>query len=97
MATPPADPARLRLIVTGRVQGVGFRYATVDEAARLQLVGWVRNCRDGSVEIVAEGPRQRLERLAVWSHGGPRGALVDNVCAHWGEATGECADFSIRY
>jgi acylphosphatase len=96
MATSAPDSSRLRLIVTGRVQGVGFRYATVDEAVRLQLVGCVRNRRDGSVEIVAEGPREHLERLARWSHDGPRGALVDNVSAQWEEPTGKFGGFSIR-
>jgi acylphosphatase len=92
-----SESARLRLIVTGRVQGVGFRYATVDEAQRLKLAGWVRNGRDGSVEILAEGPRERLERLAIWCHDGPRGALVTNVSAQWDEANGEFTAFTIRY
>jgi acylphosphatase len=87
---------RLRVVVTGRVQGVGFRYATLDEARRLGLTGWVRNCRDGSVELVAEGPRQRLERLLIWCHDGPSGALVSNAEAQWNEPTGEFRSFTIR-
>lgn len=88
---------RLRLAVRGRVQGVGFRYATLDEAQALNLTGWVGNRPDGSVEVVAEGPRGRVQRLAVWCHDGPRGALVSDVVAEWGEATGEFRDFKIRY
>jgi acylphosphatase len=97
MATPESSPVRLRLVVTGRVQGVGFRYSTVHEARRLGLLGWVRNCREGGVEILAEGSRERLEQLAIWSHDGPRGALVSNVCAEWGVPTGEFTSFSVRY
>ncbi|HUI26110.1 MAG TPA: acylphosphatase [Candidatus Kryptonia bacterium] len=89
--------ARVRLLISGRVQGVGFRYATLDEARLLRLTGWVRNCRDGSVELVAEGSREHLERLAIWCHDGPRGALVGHVGAEWSDATGEFADFTIRH
>ena len=87
--------ARLRLIVIGRVQGVGFRYATVDEARRLRLTGWVRNRHDGTVEVVAEGPRGNLEQLAIWCHDGPRGALVNHIETEWSEATGEFPSFRI--
>ncbi len=92
-----SEPARLEIVVWGRVQGVGFRYATVDEARGLGLVGWARNCHDGSVEIVAEGSRGRLERLLIWSHDGPRGALVSQVDATWSDPTGEFTDFRIRH
>jgi acylphosphatase len=87
----------LGLLITGRVQGVGFRYAVLDEARRLQVAGWVRNRRDGSVEVIAEGSRERLEQLAVWCHDGPRGALVSHVETSWGEASGEFHEFSIRH
>ena len=97
MAGLESSPARLRLVVTGRVQGVGFRYAAVDEARRLALLGWVRNRRDGAVEILAEGSRERLEQLAIWSHDGPRGALVSNVSTEWEAPTGEFTSFSIRH
>ena len=53
------DESRKRIVVRGRVQGVGFRYATVSEARRLGLHGWARNAPDGSVEIVAEGDAGR--------------------------------------
>jgi acylphosphatase len=91
------SPARLSAVVTGRVQGVGFRYSTVDIARRLQLTGWVRNRHDGCVEIVAEGPRAQLERLARWSHEGPPGARVTHVATQWSHATGEFAAFAVRY
>ncbi|MBI4515444.1 MAG: acylphosphatase [Deltaproteobacteria bacterium] len=96
-ARPSSASARLYLSVVGRVQGVGFRYATVDQARRLGLVGWTRNCPDGSVEIVAEGPPTELDRLLVWCRGGPPGALVQHSESRWDAATGEFTDFRIRY
>lgn len=65
--------------VTGRVQGVGFRWATARQAEALGLRGGVRNCRDGSVEVAAEGPPVALERLGRWLRDGPRGARVERV------------------
>lgn len=68
-----------RYIVTGRVQGVGFRAATQDTARRLDLAGWVRNRSDGSVELVAAGTDDVLDRLTQWLHDGPAAARVDAV------------------
>ena len=64
----------MRLIVRGRVQGVGFRYATVEQGRRLGLDGWARNLPDGSVEVVAAGPPDALDRLAEWCRNGPPSA-----------------------
>lgn len=69
----------IHLKIAGHVQGVGFRYGMCREARRLGLAGWVRNCRDGSVEAVAEGDDQALQRLVEWARHGPAGARVDNV------------------
>lgn len=91
-----ADAARLALTVRGRVQGVFFRASAVDEARSLGLVGWVRNCPDGSVEIVAEGPRPRLAMLLAWAHQGPRGARVEQVEEHWSHYRGEFQRFSVH-
>jgi len=71
-------PAR-RIRVTGRVQGVWYRGWTVDEARALGLSGWVRNRRDGSVEILAEGPEAALDALAAQCRHGPPSARVDQV------------------
>jgi len=65
-----------RFVVTGRVQGVGYRWWTVGTAKRLGLAGWVRNRRDGSVEIQAAGPADRLDALALACESGPPGARV---------------------
>src|SRR5580704_2566965 len=77
-------PARMsetaaRLIVTGRVQGVGYRWWTVGQARRFGLRGWVRNRRDGSVEILAIGEPRDLDRLEAVCARGPDGAAPDRV------------------
>lgn len=68
-----------RIIVRGRVQGVGYRAWTVSTARRLGLVGWVRNRRDGTVEIVAAGGQAALEALAAACRHGPAAASVASV------------------
>jgi len=69
--------------VRGRVQGVYFRGSTAEEARSLQLAGTVRNLQDGSVEVVATGPRERLERLIDWCRRGPPAARVEAADVHW--------------
>ncbi len=93
----PASPARLHAIVTGIVQGVNFRWFTRRHAIELALTGYVRNRSDGSVEIVAEGPRDALERLVELVRVGPPSAVVDNVEVRWSTPTGEYAYFEIRF
>ena len=70
---------RVRARVRGLVQGVFYRASTVDRAAELGLVGWVRNCADGSVELEAEGARESVEQLIAWCRRGPPGARVTGV------------------
>lgn len=65
---------RLRMIVSGRVQGVFFRAAAAEQARLLGIAGVARNREDGTVEIVAEGDRNALELLAAWAHRGPTSA-----------------------
>jgi acylphosphatase len=92
-----AAPLRqLRLLVRGRVQGVGFRFTARDEAQALGLRGWVRNRPSGEVEIVAEGREDVLKMLAAWAHLGPPAAHVSRVHEEWSEYTGQFADFRIR-
>jgi acylphosphatase len=88
---------RLRAIVRGRVQGVGYRAFVQAEARRLDLTGTVRNCPTGEVEVVAEGPEERLRGLERQLAGGPLGARVDAVEMEWSTATGEYAGFRVRY
>jgi len=70
---------RRRILVEGRVQGVGFRYATVREGRRLGLRGFARNLRDGRVEVVAEGAEADVDRLTNWCRKGPPAAEVTSV------------------
>jgi acylphosphatase len=91
-----ARAERLRIIVRGRVQGVFFRASAARIARTAGLKGFARNLADGSVEIVAEGPRPSLENLLRWSRRGPPGARVDEIVSEWANATGEFADFEIR-
>ena len=69
----------LHFRIAGFVQGVGFRYTMCREARHLQLVGWVRNCADGSVEAVAVGDDGALQHLVEWARHGPAGARVDSL------------------
>ena len=89
--------AMLRGLVRGRTQGVGFRAFTLQRAGRLGLTGYVRNMPDGSsVEVVAEGPQDRLDLLLAALRDGPPMSHVDRVDTSWGEATGEYEGFTIR-
>ena len=88
--------AHLTLRVTGMVQGVNFRWFTQHRATELGLAGWVKNCADGSVEIVAEGDQEALERLLDVARTGPPSAVVENVDAQWSAATGEFHRFEIH-
>jgi acylphosphatase len=71
--------AALHLRIRGRVQGVGFRYAMCEQATLLGLEGWVRNCRDGSVEAVVVGAPEQVDLLHQWARRGPAGASVTGV------------------
>ena len=91
------DPVRLEARVSGRVQGVYFRGSTHGEAQGLNLTGWVKNNRDGSVSVVAEGPRPQLELLLDYLHKGPGAAEVEHVATNWAIATGEFSSFQTRW
>lgn len=76
-----------RYRVTGRVQGVGFRAATSGKARELGLSGWVGNCPDGAVELVAAGPENAMVSLRTWLNHGPSMARVDGI--HETDAPGD--------
>jgi acylphosphatase len=86
--------ATRRLVVRGRVQGVGFRYATVEAAARLRITGWVRNRADGSVEAVVQGSPDAVEAMVAWARRGPGAAKVESLEVT--PAEGEFASFEAR-
>lgn len=87
---------RLHVIIHGRVQGVGFRYATARMAEGLGLCGWVRNLPDGAVEAAFEGPRERLEAAREWCERGPAFARVTHVDTQWLTECGGEHGFTIR-
>jgi acylphosphatase len=91
------DRQSLRAIVHGRVQGVGFRYATQTLALDLGLGGYVRNRWNGTVEVVAEGARAQLDRLVAWLHRGPSMAYVTQVELAWLAPTGGFDTFEVRF
>ncbi len=73
------EPVRRRVVVSGQVQGVFFRDTCRREAARRGVAGWVRNCPDGTVEAVFEGPPDAVSALVAWARKGPAQAVVDDV------------------
>jgi len=86
---------RAHIWVTGLVQGVFFRYATVEEAQRHRVSGWVRNLADGRVEAVLEGEREDVDEVIEFCRRGPPGAHVTDVEIKWENYTGEFKDFRI--
>lgn len=93
----PKQHRRLSAHVTGRVQGVGFRHFTRTQAKQLGLSGWVRNERDGSVRLEAEGPEEDVQVLLAAVRQGPSAAHVRDVQADWGEAKGAFDGFEVRF
>jgi acylphosphatase len=99
MSAQERDPELVRLHATvhGRVQGVSFRYYTQQRARQLGLSGYVRNQWDGTVEVIAEGPRPAVEEMLSFLHVGPRAAFVTQVDVKWPQPVGEFDQFGVRY
>ncbi len=87
---------RMRAIVSGYVQGVGYRWYARQHALALGLAGYACNQRDGRVEVVAEGPRETLERFLAALRRGPEGADVHDVQVSWDVVEHEMSGFAIR-
>ncbi|MFQ5433236.1 MAG: acylphosphatase, partial [Nitrospinota bacterium] len=90
-----SENARVRVTVSGRVQGVFFRANTVEQAVALGLAGEVRNMMNGNVEIIAEGNKKKIEKLIEWCRVGPPQARVDSVDVTWEEFLGKFTEFSV--
>jgi len=88
---------RMRLIIEGRVQGVWFRDSTRHEALALGVSGWVTNRRDGTVEVLAEGAEDQVEKLTSWCRHGPPAAKVRMVHETREEWKGEFSSFDITF
>jgi acylphosphatase len=96
--TDAAVPAvRARISVSGRVQGVGYRAFAMRAACDRRLVGGVRNCEDGRVELEAEGPRDKIMSLIEQLKLGPPASRVTDVRVEWVRATGRETDFAVWY
>ena len=87
----------LHAYVYGQVQGVGFRYFVVQKAHTLSLRGYARNESDGSVEVLAQGPRAALEHLLLYLRQGPSAAQVRDVHVTWSAPTEHISGFHVRW
>ena len=97
MSSDTANRKRLEAIVHGRVQGVNFRHYTRARARQMGLTGYVRNRRDGSVQVVAEGDADDLRALLRWLQHGPPLAEVRRVEPAWSEACDDFERFEVRF
>ncbi len=88
---------RVRLTVSGRVQGVYYRSYAEDEARRLGVTGYVLNRRDGRVEMVIEGDERDAQAMIAWSRQGSPLSRVEDVEVAWEAYTGEFSDFGVSY
>lgn len=88
---------RARILVSGRVQGVGYRAFTLRAASERNLAGGVRNCDDGRVELEAEGPKEKIVSLISALKIGPPASRVTDVQVEWVPATGRHTNFSVWY
>lgn len=96
--TDARGPAvRARISVSGRVQGVGYRAFTLRAASERGLVGGVRNCEDGRVELEAEGSKEKIISLIEALKIGPPASRIIEVRIEWVQATGRQTDFSVWY
>ncbi|MCX7790884.1 MAG: acylphosphatase [Chloroflexaceae bacterium] len=91
------EQVRARVVISGRVQGVGFRAHTRTRARSLGVQGWVRNLPDGRVEAVFEGTRAAVQQMVSWCYSGPNYAAVEKVEVTWETATGKEGEFHIAW
>ena len=94
-ATKPTH--RAHVYYSGRVQGVGFRYETEGIAHRLGLTGWEKNLTDGRVELVCEGPKEKIEMLLSEVREGAMGRFIKKTDCVWEEPTMEFKDFCVEF
>jgi acylphosphatase len=92
-----ASKRRVHAFYSGRVQGVGFRVTAEEVAQSMNVVGWVKNLRDGRVELIAESDEETLQSFLDAIRGGPMKNFIVGVEASWGPATNAFSEFCIRY
>jgi len=88
---------RIRIIVTGKVQGVFFRQSLKVKAKKNEIFGWVKNLKDGRVEAILEGDEEKISRIIEWAHGGPANARVEDVEIYNEKFIGEFSKFDVLY
>ena len=88
---------RAHIIVSGIVQGVFFRFNTMKKAMECGVSGWVKNRRDGKVEVLCEGEEANVQRVVDWCMKGPEGSFVSKTEVTWEEYIGEFETFQITY
>ncbi|MDC3257241.1 acylphosphatase [bacterium] len=88
---------RLRLFVTGRVQGVFFRQSLKAKSIQNNIFGWVKNLEDGRVECILEGTEENISVLVQWAHNGPANSIVENVEIHDEKFDNEFTKFDVLY
>lgn len=84
------------LLISGRVQGVGYRASACDKGQQLGINGWVKNMPDGRVEMIIEGEQLKLEQMIAWAKQGPRFADVSHIDISEQSVTGKLSEFQIR-
>ena len=87
---------RAHVFISGRVQGVFFRYSANIQAKKWGITGWIKNLPDGRVEAISEGLDNDVEKILNWCYQGPEGAVVNNVKIDWQEYLGEFNTFNIQ-
>ncbi|MCX8586910.1 MULTISPECIES: acylphosphatase [unclassified Gilliamella] len=88
----------IKIIVSGSVQGVGFRFFTYQQAVKIGLVGYVKNLENGAVEIIAQGNNQQISQLILWlEHGGPRSARITQINMSELPLQENLTSFNVRY
>lgn len=97
MVATPESPCTLHIVVNGKVSRVGFRRFAKQSADQLGLTGWVRNRRQGGVEIMAIGDKKVLESYLAQIQQGPRRAVVQDVSVEWRQAGEPHHRFRIRW
>ena len=88
---------RVRLFVTGRVQGVFFRQSLKAKSIQNDVFGWVKNLQDGRVECLLEGTEENISILVEWAHHGPANAIVENVEIHNENFNNQFTKFDVLY
>ncbi|NER33249.1 MAG: acylphosphatase [Oscillatoria sp. SIO1A7] len=94
--SPPPQRVRAHVFISGKVQGVSYRFYTQQKAKTLLVQGWARNLKDGRVEAVFEGTKEAVEKMVFWCNSGPPEAAVENVEVEY-EQPENLRGFEIRY